>query len=286
MSTSTHSWPNGARVAVLISVLFEAWSDGKFPTYFTRTTPLKPGTTDQSAIRWSQYGGNEGIWRIMQIVGNAALPATVFANALAAERYPDAIRRIVQAGHAVAGHGYAQDQYLLDFDRDGQRALITKSLDILERAAGRRPDGWTTPVYGGNEHTIPLLVGAGMQWHCDALDFSMPRIEQTGSGPIVAIPWCEFVDNRVLRSNPRDYLDVYQGMFDYLYASEPMSLLHIAIHAHTGGRPLIAAMFNEVLRYIKGFPEVWFARHNEIARWKRDNATIDISPKARFPGSS
>ncbi len=285
MKPTNQAWPHGprgARVAVLISVLFESWSDGKFPTYFTRTTPLKPGTVDQSAIRWSQYGGNEGIWRIMRIVDDAALPATIFANALAAERYPDAMRQIVRSGHAVAGHGFAQDQCLLDFDREGQRATIRKSLDVLERATGKRPEGWTTPVYGGNEHTIPLLVEAGMRWHCDALDLSMPRLEQTGNGPIVAIPWCEFVDNRVLRSNPRDYFDVYKGTFDYLYANEPMSLLHLAVHAHTGGRPLIAAVFSEILRYIKGFPDVWFARHADIARWKLEHPEVDLSAKARF----
>ena len=285
MKPTNQAWPHGprgARVAVLISVLFESWSDGKFPTYFTRTTPLKPGTVDQSAIRWSQYGGNEGIWRIMQIVDDAALPATIFANALAAERYPDAMRQIVRSGHAVAGHGFAQDQYLLDFDREGQRATIRKSLDVLERATGKRPEGWTTPVYGGNEHTIPLLVEAGMRWHCDALDLSVPRLEQTGNGPIVAIPWCEFVDNRVLRSNPRDYFDVYKGTFDYLYANEPMSLMHLAVHAHTGGRPLIAAVFSEILRYIKGFPDVWFARHADIARWKLEHPEVDLSAKARF----
>lgn len=38
---SLPSWPKGARVAVLVSVLLEAWSDGKSPSYFPRTTPLK-----------------------------------------------------------------------------------------------------------------------------------------------------------------------------------------------------------------------------------------------------
>ena len=39
--TQTFAWPNGKRIAVLVSVLFESWSDGKSPHYFTRTTPLK-----------------------------------------------------------------------------------------------------------------------------------------------------------------------------------------------------------------------------------------------------
>ena len=34
------SWPGGKPIAVLVSILFETWSDGKGPSYFQRTTPL------------------------------------------------------------------------------------------------------------------------------------------------------------------------------------------------------------------------------------------------------
>jgi hypothetical protein len=50
-------WPGGKSIAVLVSILFETWSDGKGPSYFPRTTPLKPGTVDHGAIQWAQYGG-------------------------------------------------------------------------------------------------------------------------------------------------------------------------------------------------------------------------------------
>src|SRR4029077_635403 len=60
------SWPGGKPIAVLVSILFETWSDGKAPSYFPRTTPLKPGTVDRGAIQWAQYGGNEGLWRILR----------------------------------------------------------------------------------------------------------------------------------------------------------------------------------------------------------------------------
>ena len=39
------------------------------------------------------------------------------------------------------------------------------------------------------------------------------------------------------------------------------------VHAHFGGRPLMSAMLHELLRYMKNFPDVWFARHDEVARW-------------------
>jgi len=70
-----------------------------------------------------------------------------------------------------------------------------------------------------------------------------------------------------LRSSPRDFFNVYKDTFDYLYQHESPSLVNLTVHAHFGGRPLMSAMLHELLRYMKGFPGVWFARHDEIARW-------------------
>jgi len=264
------AWPHGARVAVLVSVLFESWSEGKSPSYFTRTTPLKPGAIDHAGVQWSRYAGSEGIGRILGVLQSCKVPATIFCNALAAERHPEVIAAIARADCDIAAHGYAQDQYLLEMNREAQQATIRKSLDILERIAGKRPEGWVTPVYGWDQHTHELLAKEGLRWHADALDISHPRLEETPSGTIVALPWSEFVDNRVLRASPRDFHDVYIDTFDYLHAHEPGSLLHIGVHGHFGGRPLIAAMLLKVLRYVSGFPEVWFARHGELAQWFRE----------------
>ena len=278
----THQWPNEARVAVIVSVLLESWSEGKHPAYFPRSTPLKAGAADLSASRWSEYGGNEGIWRLTSALKKRAVPAAVFANALSAERYPDAIAHIVNCGFDVAGHGYSQDQNLLDYPPVEQRKLIGNCLGVLERIAGKRPEGWLTPFYSNDRFTTGLLVECGVKWHCDALDYSLPRLEQTDVGAIVAIPWSEFVDNRVQRANPRAYFEVYKDTFDYLYAREPGSLLHLAIHAHFGGRPLIVAMLHKILDYFGGFADVWFARHAEIARWTAEQQLDEPLLTAHF----
>ena len=278
----THRWPGDARVAVVVSVLLESWSQDGHPAYFPRSTPLRAGVHDFAASRWSEYGGNEGIWRIAAALKERSLPAAVFANALSAERYPDAIGHIVNCGFDVAGHGYAQDQNLLDLAPEEQRALIVRCLDVLERSAGKRPEGWLTPFYSNDRHTTRLLVECGVKWHCDALDYSLPRLEQTESGAIVAIPWSEFVDNRVQRGHPRAYFEVYKDTFDYVYAREPGSLLHLAIHSHSGGRPLMVAMLHRILDYFSGFRDVWFARHVDIARWSAEQALDEPLLTAHF----
>jgi Polysaccharide deacetylase len=279
MTTSGFSWPNGKRVAVLVGLLLESWSDGKSPTYFTRTTPLKAGAVDHAGVQWSQFGGREGIWRLLSVLRSCDVSATVFCNALSAERYPDAVKAIVAAGHDIAAHGYCQDQYLSDMNPDQQRATIRKCLDILERQSGKRPDGWVSSVYSWDNHTVDALVQEGIAWHADALDATSPRRDRTTSGTIVALPWCDFVDNRVLRSSPNDFFDVYKGMLDHLRAHEPGGLIHIAVHSHFGGRPMMSAVFQRTLEYFRSFPDVWMPRHRELVRWFADQ-NVDEVPAA------
>jgi ribosomal protein S18 acetylase RimI-like enzyme len=260
------------RITVLVSVLLETWDEGRSPTYFPRTTPLKAGARDEAGIQWAGYGPREGIWRLMRIVESHGLQATAFCNGLAATRCPEAVARLAAGGHDIAAHGWAQNEYLYEQGADGQAATIARTIDALEKVAGRRPQGWLTPVYGGDGHTSDLLAAAGLAWHCDVLDASSPRLETRAvpgvagaSRTIVGIPWSEFVDNRVLRSSPRDYFDVYQGAFDFLYRTEPGATLHLGIHAHFGGRPLVSAMLDEVLTHMRGHEGVAFMTCSQLA---------------------
>jgi peptidoglycan-N-acetylglucosamine deacetylase len=46
MAAETLSWPQNKRIAVALTVMYEAWSEGKAPTYSIQTTHLKPGAVD------------------------------------------------------------------------------------------------------------------------------------------------------------------------------------------------------------------------------------------------
>ena len=183
----------------------------------------------------------------------------------------------------MAGHGYLQDQTLFSMNADRERETIKKTLDIIEKTAGKRPTGWVTPIYGWSENTIEYLAEAKLAWCSDALDASVPYPHVTRSGKLVIIPWSDFVDNRALRASPRIYFDVYKETFDYLHACEPGALINIGVHSHFGGRPLMTAMFRQILEYFRGHKDVWFAQHHEVAKWLVDQKIDDTSYANRFP---
>jgi hypothetical protein len=122
-------------------------------------------------------------------------------------------------------------------------------------------------VAAARAHTADFLAGAGYLWHGDYNDTDLPYLIETAKGKLVAIAHSDFTDNRTLRSSPRDFYNVYKDTFDYLYRHERPALLNLTVHSHFGGRPLISAMLNELLQHMKTFPGVWFARHDEVARW-------------------
>lgn len=266
-----HTWPKNKRIAVTVCVMLELWSEGNAPQYGPNTTSLKPGTVDHSRIAWSHYGATEGVWRFLRILERQKVPATFLPSGRVLELYPDAIRAIDKAGHTLAAHSYTQDTILSQLSAEEEHAVIKRCASLFEGVLGRRPEGWGSPVVSFTPHTNDFLVDEGFRWHVDVYDSDLPRVIDTKKGRIVSIPNSDYSDNRVLKGNPLDLFDVYREAFDYLYKNEPGSMLGLAFHCHTGGRPLIAAMLDKILGYIGQHEDVWFARHGDLAQWALDN---------------
>ncbi|HXP93018.1 MAG TPA: polysaccharide deacetylase family protein [Candidatus Binatia bacterium] len=270
------AWPNGKRIAIAVAVMYESWSDGKAPQYSVQTTSLKPEMVNFSGITWAQYGGRAGVWRIINTLDRHGIKGTFAVSARSAELYPDSIKQIVRSGHDVAGHAYTQDGLQRYMTPDEERAMIRRSLSILETAAGRRPTGWFSPVLAWTEHTSAILVDEGILYQADSNDVDLPYCATIDGKKLVKIPASDFTDNRVLRASPRDFYDVYKGTFDYLYKNEPGSYLAFTLHCHFGGRPIMQAVFDQILSYYSTFPDVWFVRHDELAKYVRDKDILPV----------
>jgi peptidoglycan/xylan/chitin deacetylase (PgdA/CDA1 family) len=272
MNKVISQWPNDKKLAVLLTVMFEIWSDGKAPPYSPMTTSLKPGTIDLLGISWSQYGGKTGIWRFMRIFTDLGIAATICLNARCAEVFSEAVKELHRRGHEIAGHSYTQDLILPYLSPEQETEVIHRCSGIIQGVVGTRPVGWFSPVAAPTTETAGLLAEAGFLWHGDYNDTDLPYVLETGKGKLVAIPHSDFTDNRTLRSSPRDFYNVYKDTFDYLYRHEAPSLINLTVHAHFGGRPLMSAMLHDLLKYMRGYPDVWFARHDEVARWTIEQA--------------
>jgi peptidoglycan/xylan/chitin deacetylase (PgdA/CDA1 family) len=282
MNETTLAWPNGKKVAVTVTVMYETWSEGTAPNYSVQTTHLKPGTVDHAGKAWSTYGGRVGVWRIIRALDRLGIPATFFVNARCAELYPESVKQIVRSGHDVGGHAYTQDGLLGYMTPEQQQQTVAKSRDILASATGRKPDGWLSPVLAFTPETVDVLAQEGFRWHADVTYIDLPHRIKTKHGIMAAVPNSDFTDNRVLRSSPKDLYDVHTGTFDYMVQNEPLAQLGLTLHCHFGGRPMITAVFEQIIRYFQKSPDVWFARHSELAQWALDAKQDEHTYAERF----
>jgi allantoinase len=279
---SKQAWPNGKKIAVSVTVMFETWTEGAAPNYSVQTTHLKSGTVDHASKAWSTYGGRVGVWRIIRMLDRLQIPGTFFTSGRCTEEYPDAVKQVVKSGHDLAAHSYAQDQLLAYMSLDEQEKTIRRSIDQLESCGGKKITGWGSPVIAFTPETSGFLAKAGLKWTCDVTYADLPILIRTPHGTIAGVPTTDFSDNRVMRASPRDLFDAHKGTFDYLSENEPMSLLVLVIHAQFGGRPLMTAMLQEILKYIGKSPDVWFARHDELANWALAGGVEEHTYRSRY----
>lgn len=97
--------------------------------------------------------------RILSLMADGDVKATFFTLGWIAERYPAMVRKIVDAGHELASHGYshlrASDQDVTEFTRD-----ITSAKKLLEDIGGQEVRGYRAPSFS---------IGTGNLWALDAL---------------------------------------------------------------------------------------------------------------------
>src|SRR6202158_1862566 len=119
-------WPNGKRIAVVFNVCLEAWSDGKAPGISPMGNPLPAGVLDTMAISWAAYGVRVGIYRLLEAFARHGAKASVMINAIIAERAPDAVKAVADAGHEVLSHSYSMDVIPALLSREEQKKNIMR----------------------------------------------------------------------------------------------------------------------------------------------------------------
>src|SRR6187399_2996075 len=108
-STPPPGWPDGKPLALSVSVMLEGWTNDSAPGIGPMGNPLKAGVLDLQARSWAEYGPKVGAWRLLDILQRLEVRAVFYVSGILAERYGDLMKAIVNAGHAVAAHGWGQN---------------------------------------------------------------------------------------------------------------------------------------------------------------------------------
>ena len=265
-----YRWPGGRHVAVVFNVAFEAWSEGKAPGIGPMGNPLPGGIFDTNALAWGHYGAVRGIQRLLRVLDRTKMRGSVMVSGVLAERIPETVKLIADAGHEIVAHAYAQEIIPAKFSSDEDHAHITKTTDLIRSATGKKPLGWISPRGTPGPDTARLLAGAGYQWQGDVFDDDRPYLQTFDSGSIVAIPLSMEINDlphamRFGRS-PQQFVE----LFDYTLAAalvgeEEALIIDVTAHCHVYGRPSGAWAYEAIAAKARPRDDIWIATRGEMA---------------------
>ena len=261
-------WPDGKMICATATVAFEAFTKGG---HFKKTAGLDVNLV---SVSHANYGGNAGIWRILEILERVGVRATVDVNGLAVKKWPDAIKALHEAGHEIAGHGTTNDIKMTQLTPDQQRDEVRAVTDIIASVTGERPVGWVSPGGLHTRETLSILAEEGYTWCGDQCDDDLPYLVEVDGKVMTIIPkhWF-FNDFRMWNggaSNGSMALQGFKDGFDFVRdeaARGKPGRIDALVHAELGGRPYMAHAFEKMLRYAVSHEEVWFPTRAEIAEF-------------------
>jgi peptidoglycan/xylan/chitin deacetylase (PgdA/CDA1 family) len=277
------------------------WPDGK-----TAAASFTFDVDAESAVLWGNeavgarmsvmshqaYGPLVGIPRILDLLERHQIASTFFVPGHTADRYPQAIRSIVAAGHEIAHHGYLHEQptaLTLEQEID----VIDRGLAALADVAGVRPTGYRAPMWDLSWRTPALLAERGFLYDSSLMDSDHPyelAITPGADQALVEIPiqwalddWEQYcylpdISGSGLIESPRKARELWQLEFDGLRRVGGCWVL--TNHPFLTGRTSRAAELDDLMRYVLDHDDVWTTNLGSIAEYVR---TLELSPRSITP---
>ena len=143
-SLNPERWPNGARVAVLLS--FDVDND---TISIARNENPSIGGMSQG-----EYGARVGLRRVVELMDRHEIPASFFIPAISLALQPDMVDMIQKSGrHEFWVHGWIHELNT-GLDVETERELVSRATDYLEAVTGRRPVGYRAPSWDFSPNTL------------------------------------------------------------------------------------------------------------------------------------
>lgn len=112
-------------------------------------------STSQQIERWPNYEDRvvENTHKILDILAEANVKATFFTLGYVADQFPALIRRVADAGHEIALHGYYHRQ-VFRLTPQAFRTDLIRGREAVEEASGQKVFGHRAPMFSINRSAL------------------------------------------------------------------------------------------------------------------------------------
>jgi len=259
-------WPNGARLAVALSMVVETGADPAPTT----NGPDNKKFPDLYAATAGQYASKEGIPRMLDMFDRRKVSVTSMICGQSCETYPDIAKQIAQRGHEMGAHGHA---HVVQFamDRDTETAFIKQALDTIEKTTGQRPVGYNCRGQLRSPNTISIAQQLGCTYHIDDISRDEPFVIPVNGKPFAVVPYTSHLnDIGYFNSHglSKPFAEELKYEFDALYAEAESKrrLMIVTIHDAVSRASHVRAI-DEFIAHAQRHHGVWFARGDQLAKW-------------------
>jgi len=263
--------PGGARLVLWTIVNLEVWDIGRpmarqiIPP--PQGQPLLPDVPNWS---WHEYGMRVGVWRFFDLYRRLNIQPTLALNARVCEDYARVAQQALDAGWEFMGHAYDQAPM---HKIDDPRAMIHKSMDVIEAFIGKRPRGWLGPGLTQLLDTPELLAEAGVKYIGDWVWDDEPARIQTAHGPLVTLPYTvelNDIPTMMVQHHESGYFEQRcRDTFDQLYkeGEHRAKIMAVAIHPYISGQPHRIKYLEQIYEYARQHEGVLFWNGEQILDW-------------------
>lgn len=274
-------WPDGKRIAVMLTfdVDFE----------YLRITHLanKGQRAGFGELQRGDYGREEGLARCLALLKKHGIKGTFFVPGIIAEKYPDKIRSIFEAGHEIAYHGY-EHEAKRGISKQEEEAIMEKGEAALMAITGKRPVGHRAPCSMLHPEAYELMEKRGYLYSSNMKDCDFAYLyEKEGKRPVIELPTDIIVDDftyyffslctpahRVGYTN-EEFMGTLKLEFDGL-AEERDKILCIKLHPQLIGRAGRIMALDKLIGYMKQHG-AWFAACEEVADYVLHHRSGEVS---------
>ncbi len=260
-------WPNGARCAVTFT-----WDmDSDSILHLAHPNDADTRISTNSMLR---YGPMIAVERIINFCEELGVKHTFCVPGWCAERFPEAIRMMVEAGHEVAHHGYLHEGPH-EITKDQEAYWTKRGFEAIAEVAGQAPRGYRAPWYKFSKHSLEILIDLGFTYDCSLMGEDVPHLLKCSKGDLVELPgswqlddWPHFVHNHDLDymmpiKSPQDAMAVYMSEFEAMWEHNGFWLN--CFHPFCSGQVARAMMVKEMIKQMQAKGDVWIATGEEVA---------------------
>lgn len=133
---------------------------------------------DLDTGEWDKYEPRvvKATERILSILNETGNRATFFILGFVAERFPEVVKKIDSEGHEVASHGYSHRR-IMDQTPEEFREDVRRSIDVLEKIAGKKVRGYRAPQFTVVKETLwalEILKREGLEYDSSVFPVKTP----------------------------------------------------------------------------------------------------------------